>query len=105
MGNCIKSITYDQETILNWFGLENPDLGDVNRLNELISNIDRSAIEVSPALSLETLRLVVQGLWEKIQEGLSLADIENLIFFIAFTAINIAKDVLNINIFKIFHIV
>jgi hypothetical protein len=77
-------LNIDQETILNWFGLENPDLGDVNRLNELISNIDRSAIEVSPALSLETLRLVIQGLWEKIQEGLSLADIENLIFFIAF---------------------
>jgi hypothetical protein len=77
-------LNIDQETILNWFGLENQDLGNINRLNELTYNTDRSAIEVSPALSLETLRLVIQGLWEKIQEGLSLADIENLIFFIAF---------------------
>jgi hypothetical protein len=77
-------INIDQETVLNWFGLEDPNLGDFRQLNELNYGTDTSVIEVSPALSLETLRLIIQGLWEKVQDGLSLADIENLIFFIAF---------------------
>jgi hypothetical protein len=77
-------INIDQETVLNLFGLEDPNLGDFSQLNELNYGTDTSVIEVSPALSLETLRLIIQGLWEKIQDGLSLADIENLIFFIAF---------------------
>jgi hypothetical protein len=77
-------INIDQETVLNWFGVDDPNLGDLNQVNELNSDIDTSAIEVSPALSLETLRLIIQGVWEKVQDGLSLADIENLIFFIAF---------------------
>lgn len=73
-------INIDQETVLNWFGIEDP----LNQVTELNSGIDTSAIEVSPALSLETLSLIIQGSWEKVQDGLSLADIENLIFFIAF---------------------
>ncbi|MCK7490149.1 MAG: hypothetical protein MZU79_08055 [Anaerotruncus sp.] len=77
-------INIDQETVLNWFGLEDPNLGDFSSLNELNYGTDTLGIEISPALSLETLRLVIQGLWEKVQDGLSLADIENLIFFIAF---------------------
>jgi hypothetical protein len=77
-------INIDQETVLNWFGLEDPKSGDFSQLNELNYGTDTSVIEVSPALSLETLRLIIQGLWEKVQDGLSLADIENLIFFIAF---------------------
>ena len=77
-------INIDQETVLNWFGLEDPNVSDLSQLNEIGYNVDTYAIEISPALSLETLRLVIQGLWEKVQDGLSLADIENLIFFIAF---------------------
>ena len=77
-------INIDQETVLNWFGVEDSNLNDLDQITELNSGIDTSAIQVSPALSLETLRLIIEGLWEKVQDGLSLADIENLIFFIAF---------------------
>jgi hypothetical protein len=35
-------------------------------------------------ISLNTLRLIVEGLWDKIQDGLTLADIENVLFFIVF---------------------
>ena len=77
-------INIDQETVLNWFGLEDPNKSDFQQLNELGYEIDTSTIEVSPALSLQTLSLVIQGLWEKVQDGLSLSDIENIIFFVAF---------------------
>nr|QGW12740.1 hypothetical chloroplast RF90 [Nanofrustulum shiloi] len=73
-------INIDQETVLNWFGIQDP----INQVNELNYDLDTSAINVSPALSLETISLIIHGLWEKVQDGLSLADIENLIFFIAF---------------------
>jgi uncharacterized Rmd1/YagE family protein len=35
-------------------------------------------------VSLDTFRLIIEGLWEKIQDGLTLADIENVLFFILF---------------------
>ena len=38
--------------------------------------------ETSTDVSLETFRLIIEGLWEKIQDGLTLADIENVLFFI-----------------------
>lgn len=67
-------INIDQETVLNWFGLENPANYELNLSN----------FEPSSAVSLETFRLIVEGLWEKIQNGLTLADIENVLFFILF---------------------
>ena len=74
-------INIDQETVLNWFGIDNSI--NVNVLNE---NANLSATEVIPAsgISIETLRLIVQGLWQQVQDGLTLADIENLLFFILF---------------------
>jgi hypothetical protein len=73
-------INIDQETVLNWFGVENP-----NNQN-IFDNVNLSNIEVkpAPAVSSETLKLIVEGLWERIQDGLTLADIENLLFFILF---------------------
>ena len=82
-------INIDQETVLNWFGLENPNnqytpsqLG----VGENGYNANLSGIEVEPStnISLDTLRLIIEGLWEKIQDGLTLADIENILFFILF---------------------
>jgi hypothetical protein len=67
-------INIDQETVLNWFGLENPANYELNLSN----------FEPSSEVSLETFRLIVEGLWEKIQNGLTLADIENVLFFILF---------------------
>ena len=43
-----------------------------------------SNLESSTEVSLETFRLILQGFVEKIQNGLTLADIENVLFFILF---------------------
>jgi hypothetical protein len=74
-------INIDQETVLNWFGVENP-----NNRNVLGDNVNLSSIKVEPAstVSVETLKLIVQGLWQQVQDGLTLADIENILFFILF---------------------
>lgn len=50
------------------------------RLLILLINIDQP----SPNVSFETLRILIENLSEKIQDGLTLADIENIIFFILF---------------------
>ena len=76
-------INIDQETVLNWFGVE-----DSNIFSQALEgdNVNLSNIEVEPesAVSLETLRLIVDGLWQRVQDGLTLADIENVLFFILF---------------------
>lgn len=63
-------IQIDQETILNWFGIEN-DI-DIN------TNIYGYAGQPT------TLKLVIEGLWTKLQDGLSLAEIESVLVFILF---------------------
>jgi hypothetical protein len=78
-------INIDQETVLNWFGIENPN--NRNSLYQGVesdSNVNLSKIQIEPAsdVSLDTLRLIIQGLLEKIQDGLTLSDIENILFFI-----------------------
>jgi hypothetical protein len=77
-------INIDQETVLKWFGLEDNTNQDVYQLAEYGSNLNVSNFETSTNVSFETLRLVIEGLWEKIQDGLTLADIENVLFFILF---------------------
>ena len=74
-------INIDQETVLSWFGIVNPT--NQNLLND---NVNNSTIKSMPAsdLSLETLQLIVKGLWVQVQDGLTLSDIENLLFFILF---------------------
>jgi hypothetical protein len=74
-------INIDQETVLNWFGVE-------DRANQEISQaagngyaLNLSNLEPSTDVSLNTLRLIIEGLWDKIQDGLTLA-IENVLFFI-----------------------
>ena len=67
-------INIDQETVLNWFGIE-------NAINQ---DFSQSNFETSTDISLNTFRLIFEGLWEKVQDGLTLADIENILFFILF---------------------
>ena len=79
-------INIDQETVLNWFGIEtskNPQI--VSQAFEG-DNVNLLNIEVEPAspISLETLRLILEGLFQRVQNGLTLADIENILFFILF---------------------
>jgi hypothetical protein len=74
-------INIDQETVLNWFGINNP-----NNENFLNDNVNLSTLNtpLKPAVSIETLNLIIKGLWQHVQEGLNLADIENILFFILF---------------------
>ena len=67
-------INIDQETVLNWFGIE-------NAINQ---DFSQSNFETSTDISLTTFRLIFEGLWDKVQDGLTLADIENILFFILF---------------------
>jgi Uncharacterised protein family len=77
-------INIDQETVLNWFGMENPSNQEIRQAIESGSDLTFSTINSSTAVSLETFRLIIQGLWEKVQDGLTLSDIENVLFFILF---------------------
>jgi hypothetical protein len=74
-------INIDQETVLNWFGINNS-----NNENILNDNVNLSKFDTvsTPAVSMETLSLIIKGLWQHVQDGLTLADIENLLFFILF---------------------
>ena len=78
-------IQIDQEMILKWFGLaQSTDLisayeGQNNDPNDSFSTFsDHSSTEAS----IETVKLIIDGLWNKLQDGLTLAEIENILFFI-----------------------
>lgn len=73
-------INIDQETVLKWFGLEDTNSQAID------SDYDFNSINFEPStdVSLTTFKLILQGLWEKVQDGLTLADIENVLFFILF---------------------
>jgi Uncharacterised protein family len=77
-------INIDQETVLNWFGMEDTIPQGIRQSLENSSDPNFSTVKSSTAISLETFRLLTQGLWGKIQDGLTLADIENFLFFILF---------------------
>jgi hypothetical protein len=77
-------INIDQETVLNWFGVEDRTNQEIRQTVESGYDFNLSNLESSTDVSLNTLRLIVEGLWEKIQDGLTLADIENVLFFIVF---------------------
>jgi len=59
-------INIDQETILNWFGVR-----PANPSSQFSDDQVNS-----------TINLVVNEMWQRVQEGLTLADIENILFFI-----------------------
>jgi Uncharacterised protein family len=77
-------INIDQKTVLNWFGIEDPANREIRQAVENGYDFNLSNFEPSTDVSLNTFRLIVVGLWEKIQDGLTLADIENVLFFILF---------------------
>lgn len=63
-------IHIDQGTVLNWFGID--------------SSSTSEKIESASAFSIQTFQLVIEGLWQQIQDGLTLSDIESIIFFLLF---------------------
>jgi hypothetical protein len=77
-------ININQETVLSWFGIEDSNTQDISKTIEQGYPLSLSNVEPSSDVSLETIHLIVQGLWDKIQNGLTLADIENILFFILF---------------------
>lgn len=77
-------INIDQKTVLNWFGIEDPTNQKIRQAIESGFDQNSSNFESSTAVSLDTFRLIIEGLWEKIQTGLTLSDIENVLFFILF---------------------
>ena len=77
-------ININQETVLNWFGIEDSNTQNIRQAIEQGYQLDVLNVEPSYNVSLETIRLIIQGLWDKIQSGLTLADIENVLFFILF---------------------
>lgn len=79
-------IQIDQETILNWFGIENlrPSSTVSNELDRYHSQFGVEKLDSTSAFSIETVQLIIEGLWKQIQDGLTLADIESLIFFLLF---------------------
>jgi hypothetical protein len=77
-------INIDQETVLNWFGMEDRANQNLRQAIENGSDLTFSTINSSTDISFETFRLITEGLWEKVQDGLTLADIENVLFFILF---------------------
>jgi hypothetical protein len=79
-------IEISQETVLNWFGLEHPlkqEISEIKFLNsEVAGSIPFESITISPALSVNTLQLIIQGFWEKLQGGLGMVDIDNILAII-----------------------
>ena len=79
-------INLDQKTVLNWFGVESPTNSDIfsqKLQNDNISLLN-SEFEPAPTISFETLKFLIEGLIDKVQDGLTLADIEGILFFILF---------------------
>lgn len=77
-------INIDQKTVLNWFGLAEPETQKSNQLILGNWNSSTSIFKGPTTVSLETFRLVLEGLWQKIQVGLTLPDIESFLVFILF---------------------
>ena len=71
-------INIDQETILNWFGIENDN--DLAIYSNMYGSIEKTSTDISS----NTFKLVVEGLWAKLQDGLSLAEIESVLIVILF---------------------
>jgi hypothetical protein len=80
-------INIDQETVLNFFVIEDPNI---------YLNTGFEGAAVSTEISIETLKLIFQGLLEQYQYGLGLIDIENILLFITFLRFIILANRYNI---------
>jgi hypothetical protein len=70
-------INIDQTTVSNWF--------NINLNNETIFDTSQNVnSDDSIYKSIEYIKSLTNNLWEKVQDGLELTDIENVIFFLIF---------------------
>ena len=74
-------INIDQQSIFNWFSIKNIDSYNFLDKNTSVSTLD---VDYTGPISIKTFNLIIEELWQKVQSGLTLADIENLLFFIIF---------------------
>ena len=78
----ILLINIDQKTVLNWFGIQNFNFNNQfsgNNSNILVIETDHSSF-----IPVEMFKLILKEIWQHLQDGLTLADIENILFFILF---------------------
>lgn len=73
-------ININQETVFSWFRNKSFKLSGFEKALENRGNTDISNIEAFQ----KTFSLIIQGLSEKFQDGLTLSDIEGALFFILF---------------------
>lgn len=76
----------DQKMVLNWFGIEDPISREIREAiqNGFDPDIYVSKMDHVQNISFETFRLIFSGLWENLENGLTLSDIEDALFFILF---------------------
>jgi hypothetical protein len=65
----------DQKTVVNWFDLD-------SQVRENTANILVNQTEAF--IPIEMVKIILKESWQRVQDGLTLADIENLLFFILF---------------------
>lgn len=73
-------INIDQKTILNWSSSQGVNLGHPfgeNNVNLLVN-------QTEAFIPVEMFKVILKESWQRIQEGFTLADIENILFFILF---------------------
>ena len=76
-------IHVDQETILNFFGISDPNIIAINSDYQTIYG-NAETISISTNVSFETLRIIIQAVIDYSKRGLSLVDIENICLLITF---------------------
>lgn len=75
-------INIDHEIVLNWFELNDTTLLTSSSIDHV--NSSTLKLQSNSLTSLEIIKLIREGVCQQIQSGLTLGDIENLLFFILF---------------------
>lgn len=73
-------INIDQKMVLNWFSKQNFNLE--NQFGE--NNINALVNQTETFIPVEIFKVILKESWQRVQEGFTLADIENILFFILF---------------------
>ena len=75
-------INMDQKTILNWVSIQNSNID--SQFSEKNADILVNQTDVNSFIPIEMFKVILKECWQRVQDGLTLADIENILFFILF---------------------
>lgn len=75
-------INIDQKTVVNGFGIRNSNFDSQVYGDNVNILVDKT--NVSSFIPVEMFQLILKETWQRLQDGLTLADIENILFFILF---------------------